>query len=152
MKRLVILAVFALAVPVLALGQSPAARQSAAEKAVREADAALAKAVAAKALDECLALFDDEAALPGDEGTVYRAKDPRALRGAWEQSFSTPGFDLKWTAEHVIVLKSGTLAYSSGTWNNGPAKGTFFVVWRKQPDGKWKVLVDAPWMMPAEKK
>jgi len=151
MRRVVILSVLALALPVLAFAQTPAAGQSAAEKAIRATDAALAKAVAAKALDECVALFDAEGVVSSEGGTVYRPKDPQAFRGVWEQYFSTPGFNLKWTAEQVIVLKSGTLAFSSGTFDNGLGKGRFFAVWRKQPDGKWKLLVDAPWMTPAEK-
>jgi ketosteroid isomerase-like protein len=140
-----------LSIPVLVFAQTPAAGQSAAERAIRETDAALAKAVAAKNVDECMAFMDAEAALPGAEGTVYGAKDPKAVRPVWEKLFAIPGFNLKWTAEQVVVLKSGTLAFSSGSYDNGLGKGKFFAVWRKQADGKWKVLVDAAWDTPAKR-
>jgi len=149
MRRIVILTILALIVPVLAFAQSPA--ETATVKAIRETDAVLAKAAAAKNVDEVMAFFDAEAAIPGPEGTVYGATDPKAIRAVWEKLFAIPGFNLRWTAEQVVVLKPGTLAFSSGSWDNGLGKGTFFAVWRKQADGKWKVLVDAPWDAPTGK-
>ena len=52
----------------------------------------------------------------------------------------------------MIVLKSGGLVFTNGTCDNGVGKAIYFSVWRKQPDGKWKVLVDAAWEVPAGKK
>jgi len=123
MRRVVILTILALAIPVLVLAQTPTSAQTAAEKAIRETDAALAKAAAAKNVDQCMALFDPEAAIPNAEGTVYGVKDPKAFREVWEKLFAIPGFNLTWTAEEVIVLKSGGLAFSSGSFDNGFRQG-----------------------------
>lgn len=126
MRRFIILIVLALTFPVIALAQTQTPAQTAAEKAIRETDAALAKAVAAKNADECAAFFDREAALPSAAGTVYGVKVRKAIRAEWEKMLAIPGFNLKWTTEELVVLKSGNLAFSSGTWDNGVGRGKFF--------------------------
>jgi ketosteroid isomerase-like protein len=147
MRRPFIVVLLALALPVLALGQTPAAGQSAAEKAVRETDAANAKSAAAKSVEGVLSYYDEEAVLADSNGATFRGQEPEAFRAVWEKMFAQSGA-LTWTIQRLVVLKSGTTAYSSGTWTNGIAKGTFVAVWRKHPDGKWKVLTTTTWTAP----
>jgi len=56
---------------------------------------------------------------------------------------------LEWAPAVAEIAVSGDLGYTSGPWRFTPegagkptAFGHFFTVWRKQADGKWKVLVD----------
>jgi ketosteroid isomerase-like protein len=56
---------------------------------------------------------------------------------------------LEWTPETAEIATSGELGYTSGPWRftaagdeKPSAFGHYFTVWKKQPDGKWKVLVD----------
>jgi ketosteroid isomerase-like protein len=44
----------------------------------------------------------------------------------------------------VEVLESGTVAMSSGPVRDpaGTRVGTFNSVWRREPDGNWKIMVD----------
>ena len=49
-----------------------------------------------------------------------------------------------WTPESVEVLASGTLAHSSGPVLDAGGKrvGTFNSIWRREKDGKWRVVFD----------
>lgn len=57
---------------------------------------------------------------------------------------------LKWEPEFMDIAASGDFGVSTGPWevqeyrpNSAPlATGYFLTVWKKQPDGKWKVILD----------
>ena len=74
----------------------------------------------------------------------------RATRGAtqvaerWKAFFDGPQAPFSWAPETVEVLDSGTLAMSSGPVRDpsGKRTGTFNSVWRRQGDGKWKIVLD----------
>jgi ketosteroid isomerase-like protein len=74
----------------------------------------------------------------------------RATRGAaqvaerWKAFFDGPQAPFSWAPETVEVLDSGTLAMSSGPVRDpsGKRTGTFNSVWRREPDGKWKIVLD----------
>ncbi len=62
-----------------------------------------------------------------------------------------PGPGLSWQTSSVEVARSGDLAYETGTYDfvstdkkgkSNDEKGKFVVVWKKQSDGSWKVVVD----------
>ena len=49
-----------------------------------------------------------------------------------------------WRPEVVEVLDSGTLALTSGPVRDptGKQTGTFNSIWRREPDGRWRVVFD----------
>jgi ketosteroid isomerase-like protein len=56
---------------------------------------------------------------------------------------------LEWTPALAEIASSGDFGYTVGPWRFTPegatapvATGWFFTLWRKQADGKWKVLLD----------
>ena len=63
-------------------------------------------------------------------------------------------FALAFEADKVVVARSGDIAYETGAYSltapdpvkKKPAteKGHYVVVWQKQSDGSWKVVIDAP--------
>jgi ketosteroid isomerase-like protein len=65
---------------------------------------------------------------------------------------------LSWGPEWAAVSSAGDLALSTGPWKvdhheKTPIKvstGIFFSVWKRQPDGAWKVAVDAGISSPVE--
>ena len=78
------------------------------------------------------------------------AKDPKSIRDMWA-GLLAPGNSVSWKPVKVEVAKSGDLGYVQGTYQLSmkDAKGAtmndtgkFIEVWRKQPDGKWKCIVD----------
>ena len=74
----------------------------------------------------------------------------RATRGAqqvaerWKAFFQGPHAPFSWAPEFVEVLDSGKLAMSSGPVRDpsGKRTGTFNSVWRREADGKWKIVLD----------
>lgn len=58
-------------------------------------------------------------------------------------------FTMTWEPRGGTVAKSGDLAYTYGTFlmqihgKDSVVKGTYVSVWRKQPDGTWKYVLDS---------
>jgi ketosteroid isomerase-like protein len=141
MKLLLIICAFA----ALAFGQQqPAIRSSQTDEvAIRAADEAWTKAIAKKSIEETVSFYDSEAMTAGS--AMPPAKGISAIRNMWKQLLSDPGFALTWKVDKVVVTESRTIGYSTGTWHIGTDSGPYFAVWRKQPDGKWRLLMDAAW-------
>lgn len=116
------------------------------ESTIKDADAAWAEAIASKSVDRTLAFYAPDAVTEGS--AIFPAHGVADFRAGWKRLFAEPDFALTWKTEHVAVTESGSLAYSSGTWKNGNQHGPFIAVWQKQPDGKWKVIIDSAWLVP----
>jgi ketosteroid isomerase-like protein len=149
----VLFSVLSLAVIAIALHQATSVPAPASEAAIREADGAWAKAVESKSVDLTVAAYDPEAVTAGS--AMFPARGIASFRENWATLFSQPDFNLTWKADSVVVTESGTIAYSTGSWSQksptGTAVGPYLAVWRKQRDGRWKVLIDAAWIEGAGK-
>ena len=62
----------------------------------------------------------------------------------WRALFEAADAPFSWRPETVEVLPSGDLALTSGPvfGKDGKQTGTFTSIWRREPDGKWRVLFD----------
>jgi ketosteroid isomerase-like protein len=73
-------------------------------------------------------------------------KGPAAIREFMAQIMALPGFALQISATNTQVSAAGDLGYITGTYElaftGGVEKGKFVTVWRKQPDGAWRVVED----------
>lgn len=76
-----------------------------------------------------------------------------SIKEAMAGMMQDPNFSLTFEPDQVVVARSADLAYETGTYAmtmSGPdkqpahEKGNYVVVWQKQADGAWKVVVDAP--------
>ena len=75
-----------------------------------------------------------------------------ALREAFTDMMNDPKFELSFTADKVIVSKSGDLAYSIGKFSQSEtnpkthaaehATGSYVTVYKKTTGGEWKVVAD----------
>ena len=83
------------------------------------------------------------------DGSLYPFGMPKisgtnALKEAWTQMSSAPGFALEFTPTKAMV--SGDLGYTTGTYKASMAgtteSGKYVTIWRKQADGSWKVTDD----------
>jgi uncharacterized protein (TIGR02246 family) len=132
----------AASIPCVAQSRSP-------ERAVRQADSAWSAAAASNDVDRMLSFYDRDAAFVGTNPPTVGVQQLRAL---WTKFFTSPGYHLSWKADRVEVATSGDLAYSFGQWDQTTvvdahvrtSRGIYVAVWRKQPDGAWKVVVDKP--------
>ena len=69
------------------------------------------------------------------------------IRDSFKQMISSaPDFSLQWTATKAEVASSGDVGYTTGTYQATAGgmtdKGKYISIWKKQPDGKWKVTED----------
>jgi ketosteroid isomerase-like protein len=86
-------------------------------------------------------LVSPEAVFFGQK-SVMRGK--AAVVAGWRPLFeeATPPFS--WKPEAIEVLDSGNLALSSGPvyGRDGRQFGVFSSIWRREPDGTWRVIFD----------
>jgi ketosteroid isomerase-like protein len=108
---------------------------------VKAAETAFAQTMAARDLDAFAVHVADEALFFG-KTDVLRGK--AAVVAGWKAFFEGPDAPFSWAPERVEVLDSGTLAISTGPVKNpaGAVVGTFNSIWRREPDGRWRVVFD----------
>jgi uncharacterized protein (TIGR02246 family) len=121
------------------------------ESAIRAADAAWSKAAGEKDLARTVSYYADTAVLMVGGSPLASGKD--AIQKAFADMMANPGFALSFAPTKVEVSKAGDLAYEIGDYSitfsdkkgkPQTTKAKYVVVWGKQPDGTWKVLVDSP--------
>jgi uncharacterized protein (TIGR02246 family) len=115
---------------------------------IRAADQEWLKAFAAGDLEKSLAFCaEDCAVLAANAASAEGREAIRRLFAGWFK----PGLKITWTPTKVEAAGSADLGYSSGTYQmsfqdaSGKTvsdQGKYVVVWKKQPDGSWKVVRD----------
>ena len=92
-------------------------------------------------------MIDADAVFVGAAVTRGRA----AIVEAWKVFFGPERPEFTWRPEIVELSGDGTLGMTRGPWTmkgKGPdgkpfeRSGIFNSIWRKQPDGSWKVVFD----------
>jgi uncharacterized protein (TIGR02246 family) len=118
------------------------------ESALKDLDAQWSKAAAAKDLETTVSYYADDAVLMPPNAPVAAGA---AIRDFWKSMIASPGFAGGWKVTKAEVARSGDLAYLTGTYemteNDASGKpvndrGKYVEVWKKQADGKWKVVAD----------
>jgi uncharacterized protein (TIGR02246 family) len=129
----------------------PPDTRAADEAAIRAAIKEWVAASRSKDAEKFLSVYAADAVVMMEDAPDLRGMD--ALRGGIGGMMQDPNFALAFEAVEVVVARSGDLAYETGTYTmtmsdpqQKPATeiGHYVVVWRKQPDGAWKVVVDVP--------
>ena len=86
-------------------------------------------------------------------------KGKPAIRQMVEESYKMPGFRISWQPQSVEVSGSGDMAYliensqvsiPDSTGKQVTIKNKAVSIWRKQPDGSWKNVVDISTPDPTE--
>lgn len=112
------------------------------ETQVRDAERAFAKTMADRDHAAFASLLSEEA--------IFMAPD-RVLRGrkevaeGWKRFYEGPTAPFSWEPERVVVTASGSLAFSTGPVRDpkGNRVGTFNSTWRRETDGRWRVVLDS---------
>lgn len=134
----------ALSVATLALSLAvPLAAETNAElqEQVRQTEAAFAKTMADRDHAAFASFLADETVFLGR--SVLRGKE--AVAAAWKRYYEGPQAPFSWAPDRVAVLDSGTLAFSTGPVfePDGKRSGTFNSTWRREKDGRWKIVFDS---------
>jgi ketosteroid isomerase-like protein len=92
------------------------------------------------------------AAFIADDGVLFR---PRAVKGKeWMREHPVPPSTtrplLTWQPVYAFISRSGDLGYTTGPWQykndikdaKPSAFGNFMTIWKKQPDGNWRFVLD----------
>jgi ketosteroid isomerase-like protein len=127
----------------------PPDTRAADEAAIRAASAEWAKVAAAKDLEKTLSYYAEGASMFPPNAPIVTG--PEARRKAWTTLLSPAELVFANAATKVEAARSGDLAYETGTFEESfkdeagkPVRviGKYVVVWKKQPNGQWKALVD----------
>jgi ketosteroid isomerase-like protein len=128
-------------ITLLLAGPAPAATNAELKEQVKKTETAFAKTMADRDHKAFTAHLADETIFFSNGG-VLRGK--AAVAEGWKRWFEGPKAPFAWEPAEVEVLDSGTLAMSSGPVYDPDGKriGTFNSVWRREPDGSWKIVLD----------
>lgn len=118
-------------------------------QSIRELERRAREAAEAKDLDRYISFYADDAVLFWPGAPMVRGR--AAIREFMQAFLSMPAFSLSFETAEVDVSRAGDLAYSYGTNRVGLVgpngqrmrdRGKYLTVYRKQPDGTWKVVAD----------
>src|SRR5436190_13040538 len=99
--------------------------------------------------DKIVSYWSDDAVVLAPGQPPVKGKD--ALRKMVNDSKNIPGFSITWKSTDIHFSPDGEMAYMAGenlmTMNDStggkmsiPGRG--YTIWRKEPDGNWKCVVD----------
>ncbi|MGW8283374.1 MAG: YybH family protein [Gemmatimonadota bacterium] len=111
------------------------------------AEAAFETAVAERGLDGWVEAFAPNGMMVQPEGPVVGHD---GIRRAMANAFADSTFHLTWTPDLIGVSDDGTLGYTTGRYESRRVtegeevllRGSYFTVWRRQEDGRWRVEAD----------
>jgi ketosteroid isomerase-like protein len=114
---------------------------------LKQADLAFCEATRARGLEGWMSFFADDAVLAQEKPPVLGRE---ALRGHYQGLFALKDLDFRWTPQHAELFPAGILGYTSGRYimaftregKRVTRSGSYLTVWKKGPDGEWKVLSD----------
>jgi ketosteroid isomerase-like protein len=108
---------------------------------VRASENAFARTLADRDFAAFSSFVADEAVFFGGKGAT---RGKAAVLASWKPLYEGAKAPFAWSSETVEVLASGTLAHSSGPVLDADGKrvGTFNSIWRREKDGKWRVVFD----------
>lgn len=108
---------------------------------VFQAESSFAGSMAARDHEAFASFIAPDAIFFGGQGPL---RGRAAVVEAWARFFVGPNAPFSWRPEVVQVVDSGTLALTSGPVRDptGKQTGTFNSIWRREPDGRWRVVFD----------
>ena len=142
MKRRAVLSATALALPAMTRSAQPAIDLEALQREVWNTEVAFARSMA----ERDLAAFERHLS----PHTVFWSGDNKLLRGkaavvdAWKRFYEGAQAPFSWQPDEVVVIGDGTLATSTGPVRDpgGKVVSRFRSVWRREPDGRWLIVLD----------
>jgi uncharacterized protein (TIGR02246 family) len=128
--------------------QTAADSGAAGESAVKDQDAQWSKTAMANDLEGSVSYYSDDASMLPPNAPIATGK--QAIRAVWA-SLLSPDVTVSWQVSKAEAAQSGELAYVMGVYSitaknpkgkSQEDRGKLVEVWKKQADGKWKVVAD----------
>ena len=157
-KTLLLLSVTALLLPACQAGEKPAndaaevnstaaVNTGADEEAIRGHVDRWLQLVKAKDASGIAEIYAEDGAVMPPNAPIGKGR--AAIQQAWASMMRTPGFDLTFNPEQIVISSSGDMALDRGTYTLTVAPagttqtdtGKYVVVWRKI-GGDWKAVAD----------
>ena len=116
---------------------------------LRALDTKLGQAIDAKDAAAIAAFYADDAVLMPTAEPIVRGK--AAIMEEWQHILAIPAFENESKLGGVDVASAGDLAYTYGTYRSrlmgedgrlAMEPGKWVTVWKKQPNGDWRIAVD----------
>jgi ketosteroid isomerase-like protein len=146
-RKLLVLPGLLLLSPFAASAQS--SKSSATRAALLKTDTEWAAAAGTTDVERIVSFWTDDAVIyPPREAPVA---GKMAVRKYVSDSLKIPGFAISWKPMEAVVSASGDLGYTRGTntftfpdaqGRLTTSNGRYLTVWRKEPGGRWRCVVD----------
>lgn len=123
--------------------RSPRSDPAALKAAVTATEQAFADSMARRDRAAFEAFIADDAVFLNND---HPLRGKAAITAHWGRFFEKPEAPFAWTPDLVEVLDDGSLAQTTGpVLVGGTAVARFLSVWRRAPDGGWKIVFDQGW-------
>jgi ketosteroid isomerase-like protein len=116
--------------------------------ALLQVDRDFAKTGVAKDIDDFMSYIAEDVRFYA-AGVMRTGK--LAFREGWAKGFADPNWSITWAPLYAEAAKSADMGYTTGSFeihdksaDGTPLvrKGSYVTIWRRQPDGGWKVALD----------
>ena len=117
-------------------------------EALLQVDRDFAKTGVAKNIDRFMSYIAEDVRFYS-AGVMLTGKLP--FREGWAKGFADPNWSITWAPLYAEATQSADLGYTTGSFeihektsDGAPVvrRGSYVTIWRKQPDGTWKVALD----------
>ena len=139
--RLLSIGVMCISMAMLALASGSRLSNADLQKQVADTERAFAATMRARDHAAFTGFLAEEAVFISGAATL-RGRD--AIAEAWRPYYTGERAPFAWEPDQVVVVDSGTLAYSGGPVRDpaGRVVGRFNSIWRLEAPGRWKIVFD----------
>ncbi len=124
-----------------------------------QADLAFAQATAERRLEGFASFLADDVVTIRPNSPVIKGR--KELTDRWARLLNDPAMSITWKPLQAVISDGGDMGYTVGSYEvtktSGGNKtlagsGKYITIWKKQPDGAWRVSFDSGVQDSAEKR
>lgn len=117
------------------------------KQALMDADTVFAKDVGERGVEAWLDAFAaDGVMMPNNNPVVPKAQIGELMQRLGDPRKEKPALRIDWTPKFAAISDDGTLGYTIGNsvahTAEGDRQGKYVTIWRRQPDGSYKAVLD----------